>query len=91
MCKVNMLIKYYPLFSEVMARVLPLLKGDKSKENMQRSELALKDMQQALRETEHWLLKREREILFLRWISIIAIFVSIINFILLAIYLSKIL
>ncbi len=86
-----MLIKYYPLFSEVMARVLPLLKGDKSKENMQRSELALKDMQQALRETEHWLLKREREILFLRWISIIAIFVSIINFILLAIFLSKIL
>ena len=85
----NMLIKYYPLFSEVMTRILPLLKGDKSQESVHRLEFALKEMQKGMRETENWLLKREREILFLRWMAITGLVVSIINSILLAIFLSK--
>ena len=84
-----MLIKYYPLFSEVMTRILPLLKGDKSQESVHRLEFALKEMQKGMRETENWLLKREREILFLRWMAITGLVVSIINSILLAIFLSK--
>ena len=85
-----MLIKYYPLFSEVMSRVVPLLKGDKSQENLQQLETALKDMQKGMRETETWLLKREKEILLLRLISIISLVVSVINSILLAVILSRI-
>ena len=86
----NMLIKYYPLLSEVLSRVVPLLKGDKSQENLQHLESALKDMQKGMRETETWLLKREKEILLLRLISIISLVVSVINSVLLAVLLSRI-
>ncbi len=87
----NVLIKYYPLFSEVMARIVPLLKGDKSQESVHRLESALKELQKGMRETENWLLKREREILFLRWMAVTGLVISIINSILLTVFLSKIL
>ena len=86
-----MLIKYYPLVSEVVARVIPLLKGEKSnKEDIEYLEKNLIKLQNGMRDTEKWLIQREKEIQFFRWVSLTAILFSIINLVALGIVIHRV-
>ena len=86
---VSILIKYYPLVFEALTKAIPLLKGDKSKENMEYLEETLKKLEAGVKDAEKQILKREKEITFFRWMALVSIFLAFLNSIVLVFMLSK--
>ncbi len=79
---IRSILKYYPLVSEVFKKILLLIKGEESKENTEHLEKALLTIEEGMKQTEKWIIKRERDILIYRWIVLITLLISVVNFIL---------
>ena len=85
----SLLIRYYPLVLEALSKTITLIKGDKSKENIEHLEETLRKLEMSIRDSEKQILKREREIVFLRWVALVGIFLGFLNSIVLVFMLVR--
>ena len=89
MFSVSILVKYYPLVFEALTKAIPLIKGDKNKENIEYLEETLKKLEAGVKDAEKQILKREKEIVFLRWTALVAMFLAFLNSIIIVFMFSK--